>query len=177
MVGVRCGKRYAARVALRLGQEVDVVFPGLEEELDAHHSDIAQALDEGVRLHTAHEPLAVLEDAEGFACGVRCRLLEIKEGVGGLVLQPSSEPEQEIEAQTVILANGSKPNTFLSRTIPQLKSNADGTLWVDPATGQTSMEKVFAAGNIATGAGPVVDAIASGKAAAENIIRYLKDQA
>ncbi len=160
----------------RFGQDVEMVFSGLEEELTASRHDVRRALEEGVRLHTGLELLAVLEDGEGFARAIRCRASEIKEGPNGLVLQPSQDPPQEIEAQTDILSVGSKPNTFLARQMPQLKCNADGTLWVDPATGQTSVEGVFAAGTVTTGAGPVVDAIASGKAAAQNIIRCLKDR-
>jgi len=165
----------AARLGRRFGQDVDLVFSGLEEELTASRPDIRRAVEEGVRLHMALESLAILEDGEGFARAIRCRASEIKEGPNGLVLQPSQGAPQEIEAQTVILSNGSKPNTFLARQMPQLKCNTDGTLWVDPATGQTSVDRVFAAGTVTTGAGSVVDAIASGKAAAQNIISYLKD--
>ncbi|HLD88512.1 MAG TPA: FAD-dependent oxidoreductase [Candidatus Omnitrophota bacterium] len=149
----------AARLGRRFGQDVDLVFSGLEEELTASRADVRRAVEEGVCLYTGLELLAILEDGEGFARAIRC-----------------GDPPQEIEAQTVILSNGSKPNTFLARQMPQLKCNADGTLWVDPATGLTSMDRIFAAGTVTTGAGPVVDAIASGKAAAQNIIRYLKDR-
>ncbi len=176
VVGADSAAFDAARLALRFGQEVKVVFSGMEEEMTAHPDDIVAAVAEGITLHTALEPTAILENEEGFARALRCKQFEIKEEGGGLIFQAVPGPEQEIEAQTIILSQGSRPNTFLSRQMPQLKSNPNGTLWTDAATGQTSMEKVFAAGNIVTGAGPVVDAIASGKAAAENIILFLKEK-
>jgi glutamate synthase (NADPH/NADH) small chain len=163
----------AARMALRMGQEVRLVFPGLEEQLDVHIDDLKAAIEEGVVLDVLTEPLSIVGNENNFATGLQCRRLEIKDNAEGLVLETVSESDFTVEAQTVVLAHGRKPNAFLKDHLPQLKFNDNGTLWIDAQSGQTNMEKIFACGNVATGAGPVVDAIASGKTAAANIMGFL----
>jgi NADPH-dependent glutamate synthase beta subunit-like oxidoreductase len=54
-----------------------------------------------------------------------------------------------------------------------LDVNRDGTVHVDPKTGETSMKGVFAGGDVVTGPGWAIDAIAAGKKGAEAIGRYL----
>jgi len=164
----------AARLAARLDQQVDLIFGGMEEQMGVEAADLSAALKEGVRLHAPVEALGIQADPQGFAAGVSCRRLEVVEKEGRLSLGPASDAQELIEASTVILSNGRRPNPFLRGPLPQLKWNEDGTLWTDPQTGLTSMEKVFAAGNITTGAGPVVDAIAGGKSAAKKIMEFLK---
>ncbi len=164
----------AARMSIRLGQQVHLVFPGLEEEMEAHIDDIKAGLEEGVILEAPLEPLAIDSDEAGFAAGLRCRRLEIIEGEEGLVLEPTKQEDVLLQAQTIILAHGRRPNGFIKTHLPQLKFKADGSLWVDELTGQSSVEKIFACGNVVTGAGAVVDAIASGKAAAKKMIEFFK---
>lgn len=163
----------AARVAIRRGQEADLIFEGMEEELGVDGDDLHAAVEEGVRLHAPVQALAIEADGNGFAAGVRCRQLEIAEKEGKFSLEPLADGQMTLAAKTVVLSRGRRPNQFLRKALPQLKWNENGTLWVDAHTGLTSMEKIFAAGNVATGAGPVVDAIASGKSAAKKIMEFL----
>ncbi|MBI4309847.1 MAG: FAD-dependent oxidoreductase [Candidatus Omnitrophica bacterium] len=163
----------AARLAVRLGQQVDLIFGGPEEELGVHADDLKAAVEEGVKVHAPVKPLGIEPDARGFAGAVACRRLEMVEQDGKLSLQPVADGEILIEAQTVILSHGRRPNPFLRRGLPQLQYNDNGTLWVDAQTGLTNLENIFAAGNAVTGAGPVVDAIAGGKAAAKKIMEFL----
>jgi NADPH-dependent glutamate synthase beta subunit-like oxidoreductase len=58
------------------------------------------------------------------------------------------------------------------RALKGLEKNPDGTIRVDE-TGQTSMKGVFAGGDMVTGPGWAIDAIAAGKKGAEAIARYL----
>ena len=80
-----------------------------------------------------------------------------------------------LDVDTVIIAIGHKPNTVLTRQLPNLAFNKDGSILVNEHTGMTSISGIFAAGNVATNAGPVVEAIASGKKAATQIDDYLKN--
>ena len=50
---------------------------------------------------------------------------------------------------------------------------AGSTLHVDPATGETAVPGVFAGGEIATGPGAMIDAVANGKRVAEAVDRFL----
>jgi NADPH-dependent glutamate synthase beta subunit-like oxidoreductase len=51
--------------------------------------------------------------------------------------------------------------------------NRDGTVRADPETGETSIKGLFAGGDVVTGPGWAIDAIAAGKKGAESIHRYL----
>ncbi len=164
----------AAQFAIRLGQEVHIIFGGLEEEMGVHADDVRAALDEGVKLHVPVDPLSIEADDQGFAKSIVCQKMDVIEENGKLRLEPSADGQISIEAQTVILSNGTRPNPFIGKHLPQLQWKIGGGIVVDPVTGLTNVEKVFAAGNAVTGAGPVVDAIANGRSAAQHMIEFLK---
>ena len=163
----------AARLARRCGQQVNVIFHGLEEQFGVRSDDLQAAIEEGIGLHAPMEVLSIEGDGEGCVKGVHCRRLDVVEKDGKLSLEPSVDGAVFMEAQTVVLSQGRRPNNSLRRELPQLKWQEDGRIWVDPQTGLTNLENIFAAGNVATGAGAVVDAIASGKLAAQKIMEFL----
>ncbi len=164
----------AARLSIRAGQKVTLIFDGLEEQLGVGAEDLELAREEGVVIAAPMKALAIDGNAFGFARSVQVEALTVKEENDRLVVSADGSENKSIEAQTVVLATGRKPNTFIAQHLPQLRLDADGSIWVDAQTGLTSIEKVFAAGNVVTGAGSVVDAIASGKAAAFKIAEFLK---
>ncbi len=57
-----------------------------------------------------------------------------------------------------------------------LSVNRNDTITIEPKTGATNIEGVFAGGDVVTGAAYVIDAIAAGKTAARSISRYLKGE-
>ncbi len=172
------GKGYAAldaaRMAVRLGQQVHWVFGGLEEEMGLSNYDLKESLEEGINIQAPFEALKIMGDPQGLVEGVQCHPLEIVEGLGGLSLYPSKEGPIVFEAQTVILANGQKANSFLATMTPQLKVNSNGHFWIDEKTSMTSLEKVFAVASAVAGSMTVVEAFAGGKAVAKQIMEYLK---
>ncbi|MBF0490483.1 MAG: FAD-dependent oxidoreductase, partial [Candidatus Omnitrophica bacterium] len=162
-----------ARTALRLGQQTSLVFGGLEEEMGVPEQEIKDALEEGLKILTPFEPLKILNDGQGFVQGVQCRRLEIVEGADSLSLAVVEEEPTIMEAQTVILANSQKANSFLAKVVPHLKTKDDGSLWVDEKTFLTSLDKVFAVGSAVAGSMSVVQAFASGKAVALKVSEHL----
>jgi NADPH-dependent glutamate synthase beta subunit-like oxidoreductase len=71
---------------------------------------------------------------------------------------------------TIVTAIGQKVDrTFLRG----LEVNPDGTVRIDQKTGETSMKGVFAGGDVVTGPGWAINAIAAGKKGAESIHQYL----
>ncbi len=163
----------AARLAVRLGQETSLVFGGFEEEIGVSADDLKDAMEEGVKVLTPFEPVKIVGNNQFIVEGVQCRRLEIIEGKENLSLVVAQEKPIVLEAQTVILANSQKANSFLAKVTSQLKSNADGTFCVDEKALITSLDKVFALGSAVSGAMTVVEAFASGKAAAKKITMYL----
>ncbi|MBF0570351.1 MAG: FAD-dependent oxidoreductase [Candidatus Omnitrophica bacterium] len=174
-VVIGCGQSAfdAARLIVRLGGKVQVIFEGFEEQAGVDHDILKESREEGIEIHSI-KALEMVGDAAGFVQGVKCRKLDIVDGKNGLKLEPSQDKSVILEAQTVIIANGQRPNDLLKNYLPQLKWDNDGSLWADAQSGMTSIDKVFGCGSVVTGGGSVVDAIAGGKAAAQKIIEYLK---
>ena len=79
-----------------------------------------------------------------------------------------------IKAELVLLAMGFT-NPVAEGLLDSLgvEKDARGNVRIDPATRATSIEKVFAAGDVASGASLVVRCIAAGRDAAKGIDKYL----
>jgi glutamate synthase (NADPH) small chain len=69
----------------------------------------------------------------------------------------------------VIHAIGNSPNPAYSQHDPGLAVGKRGNLVIDPETGKTSKERVWAGGDIATGAATVINAMGAGSNAATSI--------
>ena len=73
-----------------------------------------------------------------------------------------------MDCDTVIIAVGNRPNTIIPSTTKGLLISKWGTIEADE-TGKTSMDHVYAGGDIVTGAATVILAMGAGKDAAEAI--------
>lgn len=163
----------AAQTAYRLGAEkIYMVCLEDRKSMPAFEREIADALEEGIAIENGWGP------DQFMVAGNRVRGVEFKRCVSVFDREGNFRPlfspgeRLRLEADTVILAIGQGGDTGLLdgtgiRT-------AGGFIETDPATMQTSLEKVFAAGDISTGAKSVVDAIAQGRRAAESAHRYLQ---
>ena len=165
-----------ARAARRFGRDVTLMFRRSEGEMRVRKEELEFGKEEGIKIEPLARPLQILEGREGFVGGLKCVRMDYadSEGKNGWELVAVPDSEFTLEAETVIMAIGHRPNTVLSRKIPGLKLKSDETLQVDEQTGLTSLSKVFAAGNVVTNAGPVVDAMAAGKRIAGKIDQFLK---
>jgi glutamate synthase (NADPH/NADH) small chain len=68
-----------------------------------------------------------------------------------------------------VVAIGTSPNPLIAAYTPELKTETWGGLIVDESTGETSKERVYAAGDIVTGSATVIEAAGGGKKVAEAI--------
>jgi glutamate synthase (NADPH/NADH) small chain len=73
----------------------------------------------------------------------------------------------------VIVAIGRTPNPIIQATTKGLKTLTGGIIAIDRETGQTSLEAVYAGGDIATGEATVISAMGSGRIAAQSIHNFL----
>jgi glutamate synthase (NADPH/NADH) small chain len=73
-----------------------------------------------------------------------------------------------LHADQIVKALGQEPLLDLLRALPGLKVEG-GKVWVDRATGATSVPKLFAGGDCIRGGGEIVDAVQDGKIAAKGI--------
>lgn len=86
--------------------------------------------------------------------------------------------QQVIECDTVLLAVGQAPNlAFLADGGQDVEEFRPGWPKVDAKTLRTTAKDVFVAGDLAHGTRLLIDAVASGKAAARSIYRHLTGRA
>ena len=88
---------------------------------------------------------------------------------------PIAGSEFRAPVDTVIAALGQVTQVDYLKEV-KVNTAKNGTVPIDPNTGATNVEGIFAGGDVVTGAAYVVDAIAAGKRAAASIDRYLKGE-
>ena len=79
-----------------------------------------------------------------------------------------------IEVDVVVIALGTTPNPLIAQTTPGLVTTRRGTVVADEDVGKTMKSKVWAGGDIVTGAATVISAMGAGKRAAADIDKYLR---
>jgi len=85
--------------------------------------------------------------------------------------------EFEMEVDTVIMALGTSPNPVVFVDAAGLERTIHGTALADQETGRTTKRRVWAGGDVVTGAATVISAMGAGKRAAADINTFLKDEA
>ena len=85
------------------------------------------------------------------------------------------EERRLFKADSTIIAISQGPKSKLVDTTDGLKAASNGLLITDNE-GETTLEGVFAAGDVVLGAKTVVDAVSYAKKAAENMDRYIREK-
>jgi len=83
--------------------------------------------------------------------------------------------EFRMEMDACIVAIGNSPNPIIPDTTPGLEISRKGTIVVDETTGKTSIDRVWAGGDIVTGAATVILAMGAGRTAAKAMHKYLTE--
>ena len=167
----------SARCALRLGAEkVYIIYRRTEAEMPARIDEIKRAKEEGVRFELLTNPTKFFGNENGWvkeAQLIRNQLGE-PDSSGRRRPMPIKGSEFRMPFDTVICAIGQGPNPLLGRTLPDLKLNEDGNIIIENNF-MTSIEGIFAGGDIVTGAATVIEAMGAGKQAALAIDKYLNE--
>ncbi len=167
----------AARTALRLGaEESTIIYRRSEEEMPARNEEIEHAKEEGVQFHLLTCPVEYKGDDSCRVTSMICQEFSLGEPDASGRRRPVPIPgsEYEVPIDTVVVAIGQGPNPLIPRTTPGLILTKKGNIKADEETGATSREKVFAGGDIVTGAATVILAMGAGKRAARAIHDYLQ---
>lgn len=164
-----------ARVSLRLGKTVTLVYRRAESQMPARAEEVENAKEEGVIFKLLTQPVRIIGDEKGFVKGLECITMELGEpdASGRKRPVPVKGTNFILEADTIISAIGQNPNPLLPAVTQGLKKSEFGTIWVDENY-MTSIPGVFAGGDIVTGADTVIRAMGAGKKAAAAIENYIK---
>lgn len=164
----------AARTALRLGAEkVTLAYRRTEAEMPARRAEIHHAKEEGVEILELVSPLEFTAGEDGFVNGIRLQQMELGEPdeSGRRRPVPVEGATLEIPCDVAITAIGTKANPFASPA-SGVEANKWGYIDTD-ANGRTSNPRVWAGGDIVTGAATVILAMGAGKTAARSIAETL----
>jgi glutamate synthase (NADPH) small chain len=169
----------AARMALRLGAaEVSVIYRRTEREMPARVEEVAHAKEEGIRFNFLQNAKRLLGDQQGRVRAMECLRYKLGEpdesGRRRPLAIPGSEFIQEIDTALIAIGNGSNP--LIARTNPDLKVNKWGNVIVGE-NGETSLERIYAGGDISQGAATVILAMGDGRKAAAAINAQLASRA
>ena len=174
----------AARTALRLGAEkVYIVYRRSMEELPARREEVEHAIEEGIEFLLLNNPVEILgyenkenprDPKNGFVTGMKCIKMELGEPDERGRRRPIEieGSEHVLPLDTVIMSIGTSPNPLIKTTTPGLNVNGRGGIIIGDG-GETSLEGVYAGGDVVTGAATVISAMGAGKTAAKSIHEYL----
>lgn len=167
----------AARTAARLPRTSRVRLVSLEglEEMPADTVEIREGDEEGVERLNGWGPVEIVRAADGRVEGVTLRrCLRVYDESRRFSPHFDDADRQRLACDTVLLAVGQSPVTsFLEQGGDDVELARPGWPRVDPATLATTAPGVFVAGDLAHGTRLLIDAVASGKAAARSVYAYV----
>jgi glutamate synthase (NADPH/NADH) small chain len=167
----------SARCAMRLGaEEVYIVYRRSREELPARAEEVENAEEEGIVFKLLTNPKRFIGDENGWVTQMECLEMELGEPDDSGRRRPIVKEGSEfiIDVDTVVVALGTTPNPLIPSTTPGLDTTKKGTVVAEEETGKTVKDKVWAGGDLVTGAATVISAMGAGKRAAVAIDAYLK---
>lgn len=169
----------ASRCALRLGaSEVHIVYRRSRDEVPARAEEVHHAEEEGIIFDFLTNPVEIYGDEKGWVRGMRCIRMKLGEpdASGRRRPLPIENSEFDMDVDMVIMALGTRPNPLVFADSGGLERTRHGTVVADEATGRTTKDRVWAGGDIVTGAATVISAMGAGKRAAADIDRFLRGE-
>jgi NADH-quinone oxidoreductase subunit F len=165
----------AARTAMRLGAEdVTLIYRRTREQMPAYEEEIEEAENEGVKMLMLTAPEKIFTE-NGKVTGILCSKMKLGEFDKSGRRRPNASNEDDfvLEADQIIAAIGqaSEAGEFLKDS--EIKLNNKDCIVAKPLTGQTSLDWVFAGGDIVTGPWSVIEAVAAGERAAVGMDEFL----
>ncbi len=164
-----------SRAALRMGaRQVQLICLESRQEMPASEEEIEESLLEGIVLKPSLGPKQFL-GKNGKLTGlevIRCISVFDENKRFNPKFAPGTETV--IPCDTAILAIGQTSDLSFLKPEDRLETTRQGTLKINPDTLMTTAPGIFAAGDIAFGPRLIINAVADGKKAAEEIDKYLR---
>jgi glutamate synthase (NADPH/NADH) small chain len=164
-----------ARTALRLGADSRIIYRRSRTELPARLEEVENAEEEGVVFEFLTLPTRYIGDENGWVKALECLKMRLGEpdSSGRRKPIPIEGSETIYEVDAVVCAIGNSPNPLIAATTPGLEVGKKGNIVIDEATGRTAKPRVWAGGDVATGAATVILAMGAGRKAARSMHEYL----
>lgn len=166
-----------ARTSTRLSTVTSTDIFCLEslQDMPAHSDEIEEAIDEEININNSYGPRKILRK-NGKVIGVefnRCVSLFDEKGR----FSPSFDEDdlKIVDCDYVLLSVGQTFDYGELFVDEKIKLTSRNTIEVDDITLQSSVDDIFAGGDVASGPKLAIDAIAAGKEAAVSIHRFVQN--
>ncbi len=164
-----------ARTAKRLGADVTVIYRRTRDEMPAEKHEIECAIEENINFLFLSAPEKAVS-TDGVLTGVECAKMELGEPDESGRRSPQIVPDANFvfECEYLIPAIGQKveQSSIESKSL-ELELTKWGTIATDNVFYATSIDGIFAAGDVVTGPDTVVAAIGNARRAALAMDRYV----
>jgi NADH-quinone oxidoreductase subunit F len=158
----------AARTALRLGaKDVTLIYRRTREQMPAYEEEIEEAEFEGIKLMMLTAPIEIISK-NNKVTSVKCRKMRLGDfdRTGRRRADDSGDGDFVLAADQVIAAISQASSvTSIAKDI-EIMLTPDNYIKIDHLTGKTSVDWLFAGGDVATGPWSVIEAVAAGERAA-----------
>jgi NADPH-dependent glutamate synthase beta subunit-like oxidoreductase/Pyruvate/2-oxoacid:ferredoxin oxidoreductase delta subunit len=163
-----------ARSARRAGHSVMILALESFAQMPAQQDEITEALEEGVAL-TDGAMLTAVTEAQGAGLALECVRVRFEPGAtrGEFTVTPIAESDFTLHADAIVTAIGQDPDLAPMQSALE----TEGALLKVDRDQATSLERVYAGGDVASMARFVTEAIGMGKRAAQEIDRELRGSA
>jgi glutamate synthase (NADPH/NADH) small chain len=166
----------SVRTAKRLGAEFSAcVYRRSRAEMPARVEEVHHAEEEGIEFHFLTTPIRFIGDDKGQLKAMECLRMELGEpdDSGRRRPVPIEGSEFVMEVDLAVVAIGNSSNPLIGQTTPELEVGKWGNVEVDWETMATSMEGVYAGGDIIRGGATVILAMGDARVAAAEMHKYL----
>ena len=166
----------SARTAMRIGGDtVSIMYRRSRKEMPARAEEIHHAEEEGITMDFLVNPIRFEGDDRGWLTAVVCERMKLGEPDESGRCKPVRIPGSEFTTpiDVAVIAVGTESNPLIRQTTPDLPVNKWGYI-ITNEHGATEKKRVYAGGDIVTGAATVIEAMGAGKRAAKAIIAALR---
>ena len=167
----------SVRTARRMGAEVAmIVYRRSEDEMPARVEEVKHAKEEGVQFLTLHNPIEYRGDEKGRVNMMLLQRMELGEpdASGRRSPVPVEGAIEEIPVDLVIVSVGVSPNPLIPNSIPELEVSRRGTIVVNEESMKSSLDDIYAGGDIVRGGATVILAMGDGRHAAASMHEALQ---
>ena len=164
-----------ASTSWRLGAEdIYIVYRRSRDEMVVDEEELGETAREGMEFVYLASPVEVKAE-NGHVAGVTFirNRLGAPDQSGRRAPEPIPGSEFLIPCDTVLLALGQAPDRSFMNDFEPFRVKRWRDVKVDPETFQTAIESIFIAGDYRSGPTTIIEAVAEGRSAAQQIARYL----
>ena len=167
----------SVRTAKRLGAELAaIVYRRSRAEMPSRIEEVKHAEEEGIEFHFLTTPTQFMGDEKGRVKAMECLRMELGEpdSSGRRRPVPIEGSEFIMEVDMVVVSIGNSPNPLIGQVTPGLEIGKWGNVEVDWDTMATSIEGVYAGGDIIRGGATVILAMGDARIAANEMDKYMR---